>query len=71
MSQEFENLPIPDSDYPPLMPWRKFADSIGMGEEHGVVRGWLDRGYLPAVTIGKRLMVNMVLLRKQLMERED
>jgi hypothetical protein len=71
MATEFDDIPTPDSDFPPLMPWRKFADSIGMAEEHGVVRGWLDRGYLPAVTLGKRLMVNMILLRKQLTEGHD
>lgn len=71
MPTDFEALPVPESDYPPLMPWRKFADSIGMAEEHGVVRGWLERGYLPSVTYGKRLMVNMVVLRKQLLEKED
>lgn len=71
MPADFEQLPVPDSDFPPLMPWRKFADAIGMSEEHGVVRGWVERGYLPSITIGKRTMINMVLLRKQLLERED
>ena len=30
---------------PPLMPWPKFAEWIGMGDEPIVVRTWLDRGY--------------------------
>lgn len=71
MPMDFEQLPVPESDYPLLMPWRKFADSIGMAEEHGVVRGWIERGYLPTHTIGKRLMVNIVLLRKTLLELGD
>jgi hypothetical protein len=55
---------------PLLMPWRKFADWIGMGEEPIVVRTWLDRGYLPAKKVGKRTMVNVALLQAQLMEQD-
>lgn len=55
---------------PPLMPWQAFADWIGMQEEPEVVRAWLDRGYIPRVKIGKRVMVNVALLTKELLERE-
>lgn len=55
---------------PPLMPWQAFADWIGMNEEPQVVRAWLDRGYLPTVKIGKRVMVNVALLTKELLEKE-
>lgn len=55
---------------PPVLPWTLFADWIGLGDEPQVVRGWLDRGYLPSIRIGKRLMVNVELFRKELTEDE-
>ena len=55
---------------PPLMPWALFADWIGMGDEPGVVEAWLARGYIPTIKIGKRVMVNVTLLNKDLLERE-
>lgn len=54
---------------PPIMPWQRFSDWIGV--EPGIVRGWLDRGYLPTHRIGKHLLVNVELLRKQLLEQES
>ena len=55
---------------PPIMPWQAFADWIGMQEEPEVVRAWLDRGYIPRLKIGKRLMVNVALLTRTLLEQE-
>jgi hypothetical protein len=55
---------------PPLMPWQSFAEWIGMGDEPIVVRTWLERGYLPSLKVGKRLMVNVALLSKQLIDQE-
>ncbi len=55
---------------PPLMPWQKFAEWIGMGDEPIVVRTWLERGYLPSRKVGKRTMVNVALLHQQLLEQE-
>ncbi len=52
------------------MPWQSFADWIGMGEEPIVVRTWLERGYLPSLKVGKRLMVNVALLTKELLDRD-
>ncbi len=51
---------------PPVMPWRQFADWIGMTEEHGIVEAWIKRGFLPSLKIGKHRMVNIALFVKQL-----
>lgn len=70
MNAEFEDLSAPSlAGSPPLLPWAKFADWIQI--EPGIVRGWMDRGYLPTFRIGKHVMVNVELLRKQLLEKED
>lgn len=53
---------------PPVLPWEVFADWIGMSDETGVVKGWIDRGYVPTLKIGKRLMVNVALFQRQLVE---
>lgn len=55
---------------PPLMPWQSFADWIGMSDEPGVVRSWIDRGYVPSVKVGRRVMVNVALLTRDLLEKE-
>jgi hypothetical protein len=55
---------------PPLMPWQRFAEWIGMGDEPIVVRTWIDRGYLPTEKVGKRVMVNVALLTRHLLEKE-
>lgn len=55
---------------PPLMPWQKFAEWIGMGDEPVVVRTWVERNYLPSLKVGKRTMVNVALLVRQLLEEE-
>jgi hypothetical protein len=55
---------------PPLMPWPKFAEWIGMGDEPIVVRSWVERGYLPSKKVGKRTMVNVARLVQQLLEEE-
>lgn len=53
---------------PPALPWAVFADWIRV--EPGIVRGWIDRGYLPTVRHGKHVLVNVELYRKQLLEQE-
>ncbi|WP_417583181.1 DNA-binding protein [Nitrincola sp.] len=54
---------------PPLMQWREFADWIRM--DQSIVRGWIENGYLPTERIGKHRLVNVVLLSKQLSEKES
>ena len=41
-----------------------FADSIGVTKR--TVEGWIDRGYIPSIKIGKRRLVNAHALKKQL-----
>ena len=55
---------------PPVMPWETFVEWIGMAEEPGVAKAWLDRGYIPTKKIGKRLMVNVALFTRRLLEEE-
>lgn len=47
----------------PVMTKERFAELVGV--EVGVVRGMLDRGYLPAIKIGRHRFVNVALLQKQ------
>jgi len=56
---------------PPLMPWREFADWIRMENEHDTVRGWIRRGYLPTVKLGKHVMVNLSLLSQRLLDEDN
>lgn len=61
--QEIENSSSPT---PPFMPWAEFADWCRVPA--GVMRGWIDRGYIPAKRIGKHLLVNVDEVRKQMNE---
>ena len=45
----------------PLMDRERFAELIGVAP--GVVLGWINKGYLPTVSIGKYSLVNVEALR--------
>ena len=46
----------------PVMHKKRFAELSGFSE--GIVEGWLDRGQLPTVLIGKHRAVNLVLITR-------
>lgn len=46
----------------PVMNKKRFAELTGFSE--GVVEGWLDRGQLPTVLIGKHRAINLVLITR-------
>lgn len=52
----------------PVMEREKFSNLIGV--DLGVVNGWIDRGYLPTIKIGKHRLVNLALLTKECLEKE-
>ncbi len=47
----------------PVVSKERFAEISGL--EVGVVRGMLDRGYLPAMKIGRHRLVNLSALHAQ------
>lgn len=54
-----ELLTIPSSaPFAPVMDPQKFSEIVGVSKS--VVDGWMKRGYLPTIKIGKRRLVNMV-----------
>lgn len=69
MVTDFQPQDLPKADWPPFMPWESFADWVRV--EPGIVRGWLERGYLPSVVIGRRRMINLVKLLDQLKEGDQ
>lgn len=50
----------------PLMHKERFAELVGVS--YGVVEGWVDRGYLPSVVVGKHKLVNLALLTQECLE---
>jgi Helix-turn-helix domain len=44
----------------PVMPYRVFAQRVGVSD--GVVRGWINRGYVPSELVGKDRLVNVAQL---------
>ena len=44
----------------------KYAEAVGI--EIGVVKGWIQRGYIPTKKIGKRRLVNIALITKDHLE---
>jgi hypothetical protein len=51
-----------------LMTLEKFADAVGLPP--GVVLGHLNRGMLPTVTLGRRRLINVVALQRELGRKE-
>ncbi|MFL9611415.1 hypothetical protein ACKF11_15180 [Methylobacillus sp. Pita2] len=62
--------PVDTSQMPsvPVMSRRKFADLVGVTED--TVTGWINRGYLPVIEIGKYRLVNLALLNKHALDQE-
>lgn len=62
--------PVDTSQMPsvPVMSRKKFAEIVGVTED--TVTGWINRGYLPVVEIGKYRLVNLALLNKHALEQE-
>ncbi len=52
----------------PVMEREKFSELVGV--DLGVINGWIDRGYLPSIKMGKHRLVNLALLTKECMEKE-
>lgn len=52
-----------------VMARAKFAELVGVSE--GVVDGWIERGYLKSVLIGKHRLVNMVELSLRCLTAEE
>ncbi|OAM51519.1 hypothetical protein A7981_08495 [Methylovorus sp. MM2] len=52
----------------PVISRQKFAEMIGMSE--GIIEGWMNRGYLPTLLIGKHRLINLALLNKLALEQE-
>ncbi len=62
--------PVDTSQMPsvPVMSRKKFAEIVGVTED--TVTGWINRGYLPVVEIGKYRLVNLALLNKHALDQE-
>jgi hypothetical protein len=51
----------------PYMSKRRFADIVGI--EISVVDGWVEKGHLPSVLIGKYRLINVAKLWQQALEQ--
>lgn len=61
----FDHVPVTGAG---LMTLEKFADAVGL--PHGVVLGFLNKGYLPTVTLGRRRLINVVALQRECSRKE-
>lgn len=59
---DISNLPV----FVPVLTIEKFASSIGVSPH--VVEGWIKRGYISTVKIGRRRLVNVIALIQRLVE---
>ena len=47
----------------PLVHPERFADLLGI--ERGIVQGWISKGYVPTIKIGKYNLINLALIHQQ------
>lgn len=47
----------------PVMAAERFAELVGVSPD--VVRGWMDKGYIPTTKIGRWRLVNIALLTQE------
>jgi hypothetical protein len=67
MEQPFDSSAI--APHVPVMTKLKFSELTCVPE--GVVEGWLDRGYVPSLVIGKHRLVNVALMFKQALDQQS
>lgn len=64
------NPPVPVSQLPsvPVMNRELFAQQVGVSVD--VVTGWINKGYIPCMEVGKYRLVNLALLNKMALEQD-
>lgn len=65
---EFAEMRYQPSITHPIVSRERFAELTGL--PLGVVVGFVNKGYLPTVSIGKYSLINIELLRKRCLELE-
>ncbi|HQA25358.1 MAG TPA: hypothetical protein PK893_04260 [Candidatus Competibacteraceae bacterium] len=50
----------------PVMEAGRFAELVGVS--HDVVRGWIEKGYLPTVRMGRYRLVNIAVLTREALQ---
>jgi hypothetical protein len=60
-SQAFSAI-APILSFCPFMSTERYAHMIG--QPKGVVRGWMDKGYIPTAVFGRRRLVNIAKLTR-------
>ena len=53
----------------PVMEKNRFSELVGI--EIGVVNGWIDKGYLGTIKIGKHRLVNLLALSHACLEESE
>jgi len=65
MTEPQENLDtIAIPVFVPTLTIEKYANSIGVSPD--VVDGWVKRGYIPTVKIGRRRLINIAAMTREL-----
>jgi hypothetical protein len=65
--QENPNLSYLTAVSVPVLSQQRFAELTGFAP--GVVEGWINRGYIPSMLIGKHRVVNMVVLTQECIDQ--
>lgn len=61
-----QQVTIPSQAFVPVMDKTRFSELTGI--DAGVVQGWIERGYIPTIKLGKHRLINMALLVNQCAE---
>lgn len=51
----------------PVISRSRFAEMTGFPE--GVVQGWIAKGYIPTMSIGKYTLINLALLNRMALDK--
>ena len=63
MSHPDQNINIQAVVYTPVMSKEKFSEIAGFSQR--TVEGWISRGYIPTVKIGKHRVINLHVLSQE------
>lgn len=51
----------------PVLSQQRFSELTGIAP--GVLTGWVNRGYIPVIKLGKHTLINMVLLTQDCIDQ--
>ncbi|MDO9104764.1 MAG: hypothetical protein Q7U57_07360 [Methylovulum sp.] len=62
-----EHQPLVNYFHVPFMSQTRFAELTGYSK--GIIEGWVNRGYIPTIKVGKHTAINLIALTQECLDQ--